>query len=198
MSFKLMELPYAYDALEPIIDKETMHLHHDMHHQAYVNNLNNLLEGTGFEGKSIEEILTSLDKMPEAKRNGIRNNAGGVYNHDLFWLTMTPGGSKEPKGKLKEAIEKSFGSLEGLKEQFNNKGLAQFGSGWAWLVSDEDGNLEVISTPNQDSPISLGKKVILGNDVWEHAYYLRYQNRRGEYLNKWWDLINWDIVEARY
>ncbi|CAM3479780.1 superoxide dismutase [Pseudostreptobacillus hongkongensis] len=198
MSFKLMELPYAYDALEPIIDKETMHLHHDMHHQAYVNNLNNLLEGTGFEGKSIEEILTSLDKMPEAKRNGIRNNAGGVYNHDLFWLTMTPGGSKEPKGKLKEAIEKSFGSLEGLKEQFNNKGLAQFGSGWAWLVSDEDGNLEVISTPNQDSPISLGKKAILGNDVWEHAYYLRYQNRRGEYLNKWWDLINWDIVEARY
>lgn len=198
MSFKLMELPYAYDALEPIIDKETMHLHHDMHHQAYVNNLNNLLEGTGFEGKSIEEILTSLDKMPEAKRNGIRNNAGGTYNHDLFWLTMTPGGSKEPKGKLKEAIEKSFGSLEGLKEQFNNKGLAQFGSGWAWLVSDEDGNLEVISTPNQDSPISLGKKAILGNDVWEHAYYLRYQNRRGEYLNKWWDLINWDIVEARY
>ncbi len=198
MSFKLMELPYAYDALEPIIDKETMHLHHDMHHQAYVNNLNNLLEGTGFESKSIEEILTSLDKMPEAKRNGIRNNAGGVYNHDLFWLTMTPGGSKEPKGKLKEAIEKSFGSLEGLKEQFNNKGLAQFGSGWAWLVSDEDGNLEVISTPNQDSPISLGKKAILGNDVWEHAYYLRYQNRRGEYLNKWWDLINWDIVEARY
>ncbi|WP_314011048.1 superoxide dismutase [Pseudostreptobacillus hongkongensis] len=198
MSFKLMELPYAYDALEPIIDKETMHLHHDMHHQAYVNNLNNLLEGTGFESKSIEEILTSLDKMPEAKRNGIRNNAGGVYNHDLFWVTMTPGGSKEPKGKLKEAIEKSFGSLEGLKEQFNNKGLAQFGSGWAWLVSDEDGNLEVISTPNQDSPISLGKKAILGNDVWEHAYYLRYQNRRGEYLNKWWDLINWDIVEARY
>ena len=198
MSFKLMELPYAYDALEPIIDKETMHLHHDMHHQAYVNNLNNVLEGTGFEGKSIEEILTSLDKMPEAKRNGIRNNAGGTYNHDLFWLTMTPGGSKEPKGKLKEAIEKSFGSLEGLKEQFNNKGLAQFGSGWAWLVSDEDGNLEVISTPNQDSPISLGKKAILGNDVWEHAYYLRYQNRRGEYLNKWWDLINWDIVEARY
>lgn len=198
MSFKLMELPYAYDALEPIIDKETMHLHHDMHHQAYVNNLNNLLEGTGFEGKSIEEILTSLDKMPEAKRNGIRNNAGGTYNHDLFWLTMTPGGSKEPKGKLKEAIEKSFGSLEGLKEQFNNKGLAQFGSGWAWLVSDEDGNLEVISTPNQDSPISLGKKAILGNDVWEHAYYLRYQNRRGEYLDKWWDLINWDIVEARY
>lgn len=198
MSFKLMELPYAYDALSPIIDKETMHFHHDMHHQAYVTNLNNLLEGTGFENSSIEEILTSLDKMPEAKRNGIRNNAGGVYNHDLFWISMTPGGSKEPKGNLKEAIEKTFGSFEGLKEQFNSKGLSQFGSGWVWLVSDENGNLEVMSTPNQDNPISQGKKVILGNDVWEHAYYLNYQNRRGEYLNKWWDLVNWDLIEKRY
>lgn len=198
MAFKLKKLPYEYDALEPIIDKETMHFHHDKHHQTYVTNLNNLLEGTEFETSSIEEILTSLDKLPEAKKNGIRNNAGGVYNHDLFWEVMIPGGSKEPKNELKIAIEKAFGTLDELKNVFNAKGAGQFGSGWAWLVTDKEGNLEVLSTPNQDSPISLGKIVLLGNDVWEHAYYLNYQNRRADYLKAWWELVNWDVVENRY
>lgn len=198
MSFVLKELAYAYDALEPVIDKETMHFHHDKHHQAYVNNLNNLLEGTGFENSTLEEILTSLDKMPEDKKNGIRNNAGGVYNHNLFWDIMTPGGSKEPVGNLKEAIEKHFGSLEELKKQFNQKGASQFGSGWVWLVSCPCGKLEVMSTANQDSPVSLGKKVIFGNDVWEHAYYLNYQNRRADYLSSWWNLVNWDKAEENY
>ena len=198
MAFELKNLPYEYDELEPIIDKETMHFHHDKHHQTYVTNLNNLLEGTGFENSSIEEILTSLDKLPESKKNGIRNNAGGVYNHDLFWEVMTPGGSKEPKNELKTAIEKAFGSLDELKNSFNAKGAGQFGSGWAWLVTDKEGNLEVLSTPNQDSPISSGKIVLLGNDVWEHAYYLNYQNRRADYLKAWWELVNWNIVEERY
>lgn len=198
MAFELKKLPYEYDALEPIIDKETMHFHHDKHHQTYVTNLNNLLEGTGFETSSIEEILTSLDKLPEAKKNGIRNNAGGVYNHDLFWEVMIPGGSKEPKNELKIAIEKAFGTLDELKNVFNTKGAGQFGSGWAWLVTDKEGNLEVLSTPNQDSPVSLGKIVLLGNDVWEHAYYLNYQNRRVDYLKAWWELVNWDVVENRY
>lgn len=198
MAFELKKLPYEYDALEPIIDKETMHFHHDKHHQTYVTNLNNLLEGTEFETSSIEEILTSLDKLPEAKKNGIRNNAGGVYNHDLFWEVMIPGGSKEPKNELKIAIEKAFGTLDELKKVFNAKGAGQFGSGWAWLVTDKEGNLEVLSTPNQDSPISLGKIVLLGNDVWEHAYYLNYQNRRADYLKAWWELVNWDVVENRY
>ena len=198
MAFELKKLPYEYDALEPIIDKETMHFHHDKHHQTYVTNLNNLLEGTGFETSSIEEILTSLDKLPEEKKNGIRNNAGGVYNHDLFWEEMIQGGSKEPKNELKIAIEKAFGTLDELKNVFNAKGAGQFGSGWAWLVTDKEGNLEVLSTPNQDSPISLGKIVLLGNDVWEHAYYLNYQNRRADYLKAWWELVNWDVVENRY
>ncbi|CAM3204812.1 superoxide dismutase [Streptobacillus felis] len=198
MSFILKDLPYAYDALEPVIDKETMHFHHDKHHNAYITNLNNLLEGTGFENATIEEVLTSLDKMPEAKRNGIRNNAGGTYNHDLFWESMIPGGSKEPVGKLKEAIESTFGSFEEFKNVFNAKGLSQFGSGWVWLVSDAEGKLEVVSTANQDSPLSNAKKVILGNDVWEHAYYLNYQNRRGDYLKEWFNVVNWDVVSARY
>ncbi|NYV28317.1 superoxide dismutase [Streptobacillus felis] len=198
MSFILKDLPYAYDALEPVIDKETMYFHHDKHHNAYITNLNNLLEGTGFENATIEEVLTSLDKMPEAKRNGIRNNAGGTYNHDLFWESMIPGGSKEPVGKLKEAIESTFGSFEEFKNVFNAKGLSQFGSGWVWLVSDAEGKLEVVSTANQDSPLSNGKKVILGNDVWEHAYYLNYQNRRGDYLKEWFNVVNWDVVSARY
>lgn len=198
MSFILKDLPYAYDALEPVIDKETMHFHHDKHHNAYITNLNNLLEGTGFENATIEEVLTSLDKMPEAKRNGIRNNAGGTYNHDLFWESMIPGGSKEPVGKLKEAIESTFGSFEEFKNVFNAKGLSQFGSGWVWLISDAEGKLEVVSTANQDSPLSNGKKVILGNDVWEHAYYLNYQNRRGDYLKEWFNVVNWDVVSARY
>ncbi|WP_064590080.1 superoxide dismutase [Streptobacillus moniliformis] len=198
MSIKLKDLPYAYDALEPVIDKETMHLHHDKHHNTYVTNLNNLIKGTEFENATVEEILTSLDKMPEEKRNGIKNNAGGTYNHDIFWETMIPGGSKEPVGRLKEAIDKTFGSFEEFKNLFNFKGLTQFGSGWVWLVSDKDGNLEVYSTSNQDCPLSDGKKIILCNDVWEHAYYLNYQNRRADYLKEWFNVVNWDIVSDRY
>ncbi|ACZ01689.1 superoxide dismutase [Streptobacillus moniliformis] len=198
MSIKLKDLPYAYDALEPVIDKETMHLHHDKHHNTYVTNLNNLIKGTEFENATVEEILTSLDKMPEEKRNGIKNNAGGTYNHDIFWETMIPGGSKEPVGRLKEAIDKTFGSFEEFKNLFNSKGLTQFGSGWVWLVSDKDGNLEVYSTSNQDCPLSDGKKIILCNDVWEHAYYLNYQNRRADYLKEWFNVVNWDIVSDRY
>ncbi|WP_064591525.1 superoxide dismutase [Streptobacillus moniliformis] len=198
MSIKLKDLPYAYDALEPVIDKETMHLHHDKHHNTYVTNLNNLIRGTEFENATVEEILTSLDKMPEEKRNGIKNNAGGTYNHDIFWETMIPGGSKEPVGRLKEAIDKTFGSFEEFKNLFNSKGLTQFGSGWVWLVSDKDGNLEVYSTSNQDCPLSDGKKIILCNDVWEHAYYLNYQNRRADYLKEWFNVVNWDIVSDRY
>lgn len=198
MSIKLKDLPYAYDALEPVIDKETMYLHHDKHHNTYVTNLNNLIKGTEFENATVEEILTSLDKMPEEKRNGIKNNAGGTYNHDIFWETMIPGGSKEPVGRLKEAIDKTFGSFEEFKNLFNFKGLTQFGSGWVWLVSDKDGNLEVYSTSNQDCPLSDGKKIILCNDVWEHAYYLNYQNRRADYLKEWFNVVNWDIVSDRY
>lgn len=199
MAFVLKELSYKYDALEPIIDKETMQFHHDKHHQAYINNLNNLIAGTEFENLSLEEILKSLDKLPEEKRNGVRNNGGGAYNHNLFWDIMTPGGSKEPVGNLKEAIERDFGSVEELKKEFNQKGLTQFGSGWAWLVYCEScGKLKVLSTANQDNPISQGKKVIFGNDVWEHAYYLNYQNRRADYLNEWWNLINWDIAEENF
>ncbi|WP_064612576.1 superoxide dismutase [Streptobacillus moniliformis] len=198
MSIKLKDLPYAYDALEPVIDKETMHLHHDKHHNTYVTNLNNLIKGTEFENATVEEILTSLDKMPEEKRNGIKNNAGGTYNHDIFWETMIPGGSKEPVGRLKEAIDKTFGSFEEFKNLFNSKGLTQFGSGWVWLVSDKDGNLEVYSTSNQDCPLSDGKKIILCNDVWEHAYYLNYKNRRADYLKEWFNVVNWDIVSDRY
>lgn len=196
--FILKDLEYAYDALEPVIDKETMAFHHDKHHQAYVNNLNNLIQGTEFENSTIEEILTNLEKFPVEKRNGVRNNGGGVYNHDLFWELLKPNGKKEASGKLKEEIENTFGSLENMKKEFNAKGLAQFGSGWVWLVVDENGKLEILSTANQDNPITLGKKVLIGNDVWEHAYYLNYQNRRADYLNAFWDIVNWDIVETRY
>lgn len=198
MSFILKDLPYAYNALEPIIDEATMHFHHDKHHQTYVNNLNNLLDGTEFSNYSLEEILTSLDKMPVDKVNGIRNNAGGVYNHNLFWEIMTPNGSNEPIGKLKDEIISTFGSFENMKNEFNTKGAGQFGSGWVWLVVNQENKLEILSTPNQDSPLSQGKKPILGNDVWEHAYYLNYQNRRADYLKEWFNLVNWDIVLEKY
>lgn len=198
MSFILKDLPYAYNALEPIIDEATMHFHHDKHHQTYVNNLNNLLDGTEFSSYSLEEILTSLDKMPVDKVNGIRNNAGGVYNHNLFWEIMTPNGSNEPVGKLKDEIISTFGSFENMKNEFNTKGAGQFGSGWVWLVVNQENKLEILSTPNQDSPLSQGKKPILGNDVWEHAYYLNYQNRRADYLKEWFNLVNWDIVLEKY
>ena len=151
-----------------------------------------------FEEATLKEILTHLDRAPEDKKNGIRNNAGGVYNHNLFWESMIPGGSKTPVGEVAKKIEEKYESFEKFKEIFNAKGAGQFGSGWVWLVTDKEGNIDVVSTPNQDCPISCGKIVLLGNDVWEHAYYLKYQNKRPDYLKAWWEVVNWDIVEARY
>ena len=197
MAYELKELGYAYNALEPTIDEETMKLHHDKHHQAYVNNLNKALEGTEVKATTIEELLSDLDQVPEDKRNAVRNNGGGHYNHTLFWETMTPGGAKEPQGALAVAITKTFGNVLEFKDKFEKAGAGQFGSGWAWLVLDQ-GELKVVSTPNQDSPLSKGQKILLGNDVWEHAYYLKYQNRRPDYLKAWWDVVNWDVVAKRY
>lgn len=197
MAFKLEPLKYDYNALEEVIDEETMKIHHDKHHQAYVDNLNKAIEGTEWESKSLEEILKNLNAISEDKRTAVRNNAGGHYNHTLFWETMTPGGSNEPVGNLKSAIEKKFGSFDSFKEEFEKAGAGRFGSGWVNLVK-KNGEIEIVSNPNQDSPISDGYEVIIGNDVWEHAYYLRYQNRRPEYLKNWWKVVNWDVAEARY
>lgn len=197
---KLMELPYEYDALEPVISKETMTFHHDKHHQTYVDTANKLIEGTGFEDKECAKcLLKKIDEITDDadKKQKLINNLGGVLNHNLFWKSMTPGGSKEPSGELKEAIEKSFGSFDEFKKEFEEAGKARFGSGWAWLVVN-DGNLEVMSSINQDNPILEGKTPLLGNDVWEHAYYLDYQNARAKYLEEWWKLVNWDVVEERY
>jgi Fe-Mn family superoxide dismutase len=197
MAFSLPPLPYAYDALEPHIDKETMTIHHDKHHAAYVNNLNAALEGQPAAGKSIEEIVSGLNNIPENIRTAVRNNAGGHINHTMFWEIMTPGGSKEPSGALGDALKSAFGSLDDLKKQFNDAGAKRFGSGWAWLVK-KDGKLSVTSTPNQDNPLMDGMQPILGNDVWEHAYYLKYQNRRPEYLAAWWNVLNWNKVAERF
>lgn len=197
MSFTLEPLQYPYDALEPVIDKETMEIHHDKHHQTYVNNLNKAIAGTDFDHMELNEILTSLDQAAPEKRNAIRNNAGGHANHVLFWESMVPGGSKEPVGKVKAAIEKKFGSFEAFKEAFEAKGTGQFGSGWAWLV-EKDGEIDVLNTPNQNSPVTDGYTVLLLNDVWEHAYYLKHQNKRAAYLKAWWDVVNWDVVEKRF
>lgn len=196
-----MELPYEYDALEPVISKETMTFHHDKHHQAYVDTANSLLEGTGFEEETCPKcLLKKIDEITDdaSKKQKLINNLGGALNHNLFWKTMTPGGSSEPVGDVKEAIEKKFGSFEEFKSQFEEAGKGQFGSGWAWLVVDENGELEVTSTKNQDNPVLEGKKAILGNDVWEHAYYLDYQNARPKYLEEWWKVVNWDVVEERF
>ena len=195
--YKLDDLKYPYDALEPIIDKQTMELHHGKHHQAYVNNLNNAIEGLDLKANTIEELLKDLMQIPEAKRQAVINNGGGHYNHTLFWESMTPGGAKEPQGDLKKAIDETFGDFEKMKDLFEKAGAGQFGSGWAWLVL-EDGKLKITSTANQDAPISKGQIPLLGNDVWEHAYYLKYQNRRPEYLKAWWNVVNWDVVTKRY
>lgn len=197
MGFKVEELKYEYNALENVIDEETMKLHHTKHHQAYVDNLNKAIQGTKFEKMTIEEILINLHNVPEDIRNTVRNNGGGHYNHSLFWETMIPGGSKEPIGNLKKSIEETFGSFEDFKNYFEKAGIGRFGSGWVNLV-EYNGKLEIVSNPNQDTPISDGKKVIIGNDLWEHAYYLRYQNRRAEYLKNWWEVVNWNIAESRY
>lgn len=194
--FKVADLQYAYDALEPTIDKETMTLHHDKHHAAYVNNLNNAIEGLDLPD-CIKEILSDLDKVPAEKRQAVINNGGGHLNHTMFWESMIPGGASEPQGELKEAIDKAFGSFDAFKEEFQTKGAGQFGSGWVWLVL-ENGELKVVSTANQDNPIMNGATPLLGNDVWEHAYYLNYKNVRPDYLKAWWAVVNWDIVADRY
>ena len=199
MAFELPALPYAYDALEPTIDQQTMTIHHDKHHAAYVNNLNAALEkAPELADKSIEDLIRNLDSAPESVKTAIRNNGGGHINHTMFWETMTPGGATEPTGALKDAIDQAFGSLDELKAKFNAAGAGQFGSGWAWLVKDASGALQVVSTPNQDNPLAQGHTPLLGNDVWEHAYYLNYQNARPKYLEAWWSVVNWDVVAKRF
>ena len=197
MPFELPPLPYAFNALEPHIDATTMEIHHDRHHKAYVDNANAALAGTAWENSSVEDVLTSLGQIPEDIRGAVRNNAGGHYNHSLFWEIMGPGGGGAPGGALGAAIDSTFGSLDALKAKVNDAGVKRFGSGWSWLVVS-GGALEVMSTPNQDTPLSEGKTPILGIDVWEHAYYLEYQNKRPVYLDAWWNVVNWDAVSARY
>ena len=197
MPFELPPLPYAFNALEPHIDATTMEIHHDRHHKAYVDNANAALAGTAWENTSVEDVLTSLDQIPEDIRMAVRNNAGGHYNHSLFWEIMGPDGGGAPGGALGAAIDSTFGSLDNLRATVNDAGVKRFGSGWTWLVVS-GGALEVMSTPNQDTPLSEGKAPILGIDVWEHAYYLEYQNKRPVYLEAWWNVVNWDAVAARY
>ncbi|MHC1786797.1 MAG: superoxide dismutase [Christensenellales bacterium] len=196
MSFTLPALPYAYDALEPYIDEQTMRIHHDKHHQAYIDNLNKALEGTAHAAWSLEDLILRLEELPDSLKTAVRNNGGGHYNHTLFWQIMGPGGKGKPEGELARRIDASFGSFEAFQEAFEAAGKTQFGSGWAWLVV-QDGKLLVEKTANQDSPLTQGKHPLLGADVWEHAYYLKYQNRRPEYLKQWWHTVNWDEVARR-
>ncbi|MBV8082774.1 MAG: superoxide dismutase [Candidatus Eremiobacteraeota bacterium] len=199
MPFTLPDLPYPYDALEPHIDKETMTLHHDKHHAAYVNNLNAAIEKhPELANKTVYELIGDLNAVPEDIRGAVRNNGGGHVNHSMFWTIMGPNGGGDPKGPLADAIKSAFGDLDTFRTQFNDAGVKQFGSGWAWLVMNADGKLQITSTPNQDNPMSSGAKPILGNDVWEHAYYLKYQNRRPDYLKAWWNVVNWDAVAQRF
>lgn len=197
--FVLPPLTYDYDALEPYIDSQTMTLHHDKHHAGYVKNLNEAISAyPEFQEKTLEELLLDLDTLPEDIQTTVRNNGGGHSNHSIFWSIMTPDSEGEPTGELAEAIASDFGDFATLQEEFNTGGKKQFGSGWAWLVMNEEGTLEVMSTPNQDSPLFEGKYPIMGNDVWEHAYYLNYQNKRGDYLDAWWNVINWSEVNERF
>ena len=199
MAYEVPPLPYAYDALEPHIDKETMTLHHDKHHQAYVTNLNAAIEKHPELGsKSPEELIKNLDAIPEDIRPAVRNNGGGHVNHSMFWEIMKPGGGGAPTGPLADAINVTFGSLDALKTAFNDAGVKRFGSGWTWLVKTADGKLAVVSTANQDNPMSEGHTPIMGNDVWEHAYYLKYNNRRPEYLAAWWNTVNWEVITKRF
>lgn len=197
MAYSVPDLPYAFEALEPHIDARTMEIHHDKHHAAYVTNLNAALEGTGLGDQPIDELISNLDQVPEEKRTAVRNNGGGHANHSLFWEIMSPDGGGAPSGDLAAAIDSTFGSLDDLKAQVNDAGVKRFGSGWTWLVRTGSG-LAVTSTPNQDSPVMEGATPLLGIDVWEHAYYLNYQNRRPDYLAAWWNVVNWDAVAARY
>jgi len=197
MAFSVPDLSYAFDALEPHIDARTMEIHHDKHHAAYVTNLNAALEGSEFAEQSLETVLTSLDSIPEDKRTAVRNNGGGHANHTLFWEIMGPNGGGDPSGDLGDAIADAFGGVAELKTAVNDAGVKRFGSGWTWLVWDGTG-LAVKSTPNQDTPVMEGQEPLLGIDVWEHAYYLNYQNRRPDYLEAWWNVVNWDAVAARF
>ncbi|MBD2082767.1 superoxide dismutase [Leptolyngbya sp. FACHB-17] len=199
MAFELQPLPYAYDALEPYIDATTMQIHHDKHHAAYVNNLNAAIEKySDLQSKSVEELVTDLNQVPEDMRTAVRNNAGGHVNHTMFWEIMGSNGRGEPTGAIAQEINNTFGSFDAFKQQFNDAGVKRFGSGWVWLVRSAQGDLKIISTPNQDSPLTEGHAPIMGNDVWEHAYYLKYQNRRPEYLNAWWNVLNWEEINRRF
>jgi Fe-Mn family superoxide dismutase len=197
MAYEVPPLPYDYNALEPHIDEQTMRLHHDKHHQAYVDNANKALEGTEWADRSVEQVLANLEILPEEIRTAVRNNAGGHANHSLFWEVMSPNGGGEPSGSLADAINNTFDSVDELKKLLNDTGVKRFGSGWSWLVHDGTG-LAVYSTANQDSPISNSDTPLLGIDVWEHAYYLKYQNRRPEYLEAWWNVVNWEAVQQRF
>ncbi|MDM9380744.1 superoxide dismutase [Chlorogloeopsis sp. ULAP01] len=199
MAHTLAPLPYDYAALEPYIDAQTMQLHHDKHHAAYVNNLNAALEKyPDLMSKSVEELIINLEQIPSEIRTVVRNNAGGHFNHTLFWKSMSPNGSKTPTGAITEAIEVTFSSFDNFKQQFNEAGMKQFGSGWVWLTFNSSGRLEIVTTPNQDSPLTSRLYPLLGNDVWEHAYYLKYQNRRKDYLDAWWNVVDWDEVNRRF
>jgi Fe-Mn family superoxide dismutase len=197
MAFSVPDLPYDYAALEPHIDEATMRVHHDKHHQAYVDKANGALEGTEWADRDVEDVLKSLDSLPADKQGPVRNNGGGHYNHSLFWQMLSPDGGGAPSGDLAAAIDAAFGSFDEFKAKFKEAGIGQFGSGWAWLVKDGDG-VAVVKTPNQDSPISDGKTPLLGCDVWEHAYYLKYQNKRPDYIDAFWNVVNWSYVEERF
>jgi superoxide dismutase, Fe-Mn family len=197
MPYEVPPLPYDYAALEPHIDEATMQVHHDKHHQAYVDKANAALEGTEFADKPIEEVIENLSQLPDDKRGPVRNNGGGHLNHTLFWESMSPDGGGEPDGELADAINEAFGSFDDFKSKLKDAGVNQFGSGWAWLVHDGSG-LAVVSTPNQDSPLTDGKTPLVGVDVWEHAYYLKYQNKRPDYVDAWWNTVDWSKVAERY
>lgn len=197
MAFELPKLSYAYDALEPHIDAKTMEIHHTKHHNTYVTNLNAAVEGTEFASKDLLDLISNIDALPADKQTAVRNNGGGHANHSLFWEILTPGGSSTPTGELASAIDSKFGSLDAFKDEFAKAAAGRFGSGWAWLVVD-GGELAITSTPNQDSPVMEGKTPILGLDVWEHAYYLNYQNRRPDYVSAFWNVVNWDVVAEKF
>lgn len=198
MAFQTPDLPYDYDALEPNIDKATMTVHHDKHHTGYTTKLNNAIQGTEYENWDIEKLIASIDQLPDSIKTPVRNAGGGHYNHAIFWPMMKKGGGGQPNGALADDISKTFGSFDAFKDEFKKAALGRFGSGWAWLVVNEKGALEIMSTPNQDNPLTQGKTPILGVDVWEHAYYLKYQNKRGDYVDAFFNVINWDQIAKNY
>lgn len=199
MAYELPPLPYAYDALEPHIDAQTMEIHHSRHHNTYVTNLNGAVEGTDLESLSIDELVKNLDRVPEDKRTAVRNNGGGHWNHSFFWKIMSPNGGGQPTGELAQAINDAFGSFDAMKEQFAKAAAGRFGSGWAWLVVDGNGKLAITSTPNQDNPLMDGSGTpVIGIDVWEHAYYLKYQNKRPDYVSAWWNTVDWNAANENF